>query len=97
MPVPQVFVNGAMCTVGEVFEKSPAATAGLQRGDVLVCLGGTDGAGYKTVAESIVPLVQEGRTLQATVLRVGCGPLELALTPSRWEGKGLLGCLLHNV
>jgi hypothetical protein len=37
--------HGAVCVVGEVHAKSPAATAGLQPGDVVVELGGQTGQG----------------------------------------------------
>lgn len=39
-----VFQHGAICTVGEVFPRSPAATAGLAEDDVIVKIGTLDGA-----------------------------------------------------
>lgn len=98
-----VFQHGAICTVGEVFPRSPAATAGLAEDDVIVKLDTLDGARNRIaggepfidIATSVVPLIQEGKTIEAIVLRsVADGPLLIELTPQQWEGGGLLGCRL---
>ena len=38
-----VFQHGAICTVGEVFPRSPASAAGLAEDDVIVKIGTLDG------------------------------------------------------
>ena len=46
---------------------------------------------------SILPRINDGETLMVHVLRSASIPLELELTPSRWQGSGLLGCLLSRL
>jgi len=98
-----VYQHGAICTVGEVFPRSPASTAGLAEDDVIVQLGTLDGgrdrveggAAFVGIVESVVPLIVEGKTIEAIVLRsTADGPLLIELTPQQWEGGGLLGCRL---
>lgn len=102
--------HGAVCVVGEVFENSPAAKAGLAQGDIIVKLDGQTGKDYVGITETLVPLIQEGKLLSATVLRrpgvrpIGKttakdpkgGEILLELTPAKWDGGGLLGCRLHE-
>lgn len=92
-----MFQNGVICRVGAVFDGSPAAVAGLQENDNIVVLGLLDGKMYKSVGESIVPLISSsiGTPVIATVLRNSAdGPLTLTLVPRKWSGGGVLGCKL---
>ena len=79
--------------------------SGLAQGDIIVKLGEQAGKGYVSITETLVPLIQEGKVLRATVLRrpgvipIGkvsakSGEILLELTPAKWEGGGLLGCRL---
>lgn len=86
--------------IDEVFEGSPAETAGLQNGDEVLDFGGvnctfadSEGRGYlpaigKVVSQSI------GRPISVTVLRDKRASIELELKPQTWSGRGLLGCHL---
>ena len=118
------------CTVGMVYKNSPAAKAGLLKGDVVLQWvmfqkGRTlmqrfgfqpsmqDGFGeaffasceYLDVAKSISPLVRVSigmphdlivrRKAEAGEESIdGFVCLKLRLTPERWSGQGLLGCIL---
>ena len=89
----------SMCTVGTVYQSSPANRAGLQTGDSIVAFGPVQAAEYKGVSESIVPLVKASvnRPIDVVVVRLGDGQVKhmaLTLTPQQWSGAGLLGCIL---
>ena len=113
------------CLVGEVYKGSPARTAGLTCGDIILAFGALqcgrtladrygyqpDYSGnnmddmimasvYKNVTESIAPLVRNslGKPIDVVVRRTTAGGgeehVQLVLTPERWQGSGLLGCVL---
>mmetsp|Transcript_47345 Transcript_47345/g.153854 ORF Transcript_47345/g.153854 Transcript_47345/m.153854 type:complete len:431 (-) Transcript_47345:154-1446(-) len=97
---PQLKDARSMCTVGNVYPGSPAATAGLRTGDSIIAFGPLLHAGFRGVSESIVPAVKAsvGRPIDVVVVRMGEGAqvqqLALTLTPQTWSGGGLLGCIL---
>ena len=94
-----IFAGGAMCKVGTVFVGSPAEAAGLVQDDVLVLLGAAgSGRNYVDVATSVVPEIHEGVPVVATILRsTAPAPVSITLTPGRWGGGGLLGCVLKEM
>jgi len=93
--------NGkSMCTVGTVYASSPAAKAGLLTGDSVVAFGPLQHDEYKGVSESIVPIVKGsiGKPIDVVVVRINdkgeVMHAKLQLTPQKWNGAGLLGCIL---
>ena len=85
----------APCTAG-----SPAAKAGLLTGDSVIAFGPVQHEDYKGVSESIVPVVKTkvGKPIDVVVVRIAEGgqvqQVALCLTPQKWSGAGLLGCIL---
>ena len=94
--------NGkSMCTVGTVYAGSPAAKAGLLTGDSVIAFGPVQHEDYKGVSESVVPIVKGsvGKAIDVVVVRIGADngqvqQVSLCLTPQKWSGAGLLGCIL---
>lgn len=90
----------SMCTVGTVYLNSPAQTTGLRSGDSVVAFGPCQFADFKSVTESIVPIVKAsvGKPIDVVVVRMGedhsVHQVALTLTPKSWSGAGLLGCIL---
>jgi len=90
-----------LCTVGTVYPQSPAAQAGLRTGDSVVAFGPVQHEEYKGVSESIVPVVKAsvGKPIDVVVVRIDdtssqVQQAQLTLTPQKWSGAGLLGCIL---
>ena len=88
-----------MATVREVTAGSPAASAGLLRGDEILQWGGTlQGASrFQEIAGFIQQ--HENQTVKVLVRRRnnsnnnnGAQVQQLELRPSVWAGRGLLGC-----
>lgn len=83
-------------------EGSPAATAGLSVGDLVLRFGGVDISHPKGLG-GVVDVVREkeGQEVPVTVLRSGGGEgaeggarngvVDLTLVPKTWSGRGLLG------
>lgn len=73
---------------------SPAATAGLEVGDLVLRFGGVDISHPKGLG-GVVDVVREkeGQEVPVTVLRGGerDGVKDLTLVPKTWGGRGLLG------
>lgn len=84
--------------VNTVAPNSPAATAGLQQGDLIRNFGwvnSTNHDGLRKVAECVQG--HEGRNVLVKVSRMSAAPsareMDLTLVPRRdWGGRGLLGC-----
>lgn len=81
----------------QVSEGSPAATAGLEIGDLVLRFGGVDISHPKGLG-GVVDVVREkeGQQVPVTVLRGGGeggsnGVKNLTLVPKTWDGRGLLG------
>ena len=91
----------SMCTVGNVYGESPAAKAGLRAGDSIIAFGPLQHHKFKSVTESIVPIVKEsvGKEIDVVVIRLDesskVHQLALTLVPQAWSGGGLLGCILR--
>ena len=82
-------------TVNSVANDSPAATAGLLAGDLVVSFGGVNrtncGEGLAEVGALVAARV--GAPIEVLVDRAGTRRV-LSLTPQVWSGRGLLGCHL---
>lgn len=79
----------------QVSEGSPAATAGLTVGDLVLRFGNVDISHPKGLA-GVVDVVREkeGQEVPVTVRRCeggGEGVKELTLVPKAWGGRGFLG------
>ncbi|KAJ4421605.1 putative 26S proteasome regulatory subunit [Gnomoniopsis sp. IMI 355080] len=84
--------------VNTVAPNSPAATAGLQQGDLIRNFGWVNSTNHDSLRK-VAECVQgnEGRNVLVKVSRISAAPsareLDLTLVPRRdWGGRGLLGC-----
>ncbi|KAG8514958.1 26S proteasome non-ATPase regulatory subunit 9 [Galemys pyrenaicus] len=84
---PQPFAKVSSISAG-----SPASDAGLQVDDEIVEFGSVNTQNFQAL-QNIGSVVQhsEGKPLNVTVIRRG-ERHQLRLVPTRWAGKGLLGC-----
>lgn len=78
--------------VSSISPGSPASEAGLQVDDEIVEFGSVNTQNFQSL-QNIGSVVQhsEGKPLNVTVIRGG-ERHQLRLAPTRWAGKGLLGC-----
>ena len=91
----------SMCVVGTVYATSPADQAGLRTSDSIIAFGPVQHDEYKGVSESIVPVVKAnvGKPIDVVIVRIDESSAQvqqrsLTLTPQKWSGAGLLGCIL---
>lgn len=82
----------AFAKVNSISPGSPASIAGLQVDDEIVEFGSVNTQNFQSL-QNIGTVVQhsEGKPLNVTVIRRG-EKHRLRLVPTRWAGKGLLGC-----
>ncbi|XP_062943016.1 26S proteasome non-ATPase regulatory subunit 9 isoform X1 [Cynocephalus volans] len=82
----------AFAKVNSISPGSPASIAGLQVDDEIVEFGSVNTHNFQSL-QNIGGVVQhsEGKPLNVTVIRRG-EKYQLRLVPTRWAGKGLLGC-----
>ncbi|XP_036304821.1 26S proteasome non-ATPase regulatory subunit 9 [Pipistrellus kuhlii] len=82
----------AFAKVNSISPGSPASIAGLQVDDEIVEFGSVNTQNFQSL-QNIGTVVQhsEGKPLNVTVIRRG-ETHRLRLVPTRWAGKGLLGC-----
>ncbi|XP_040106685.1 26S proteasome non-ATPase regulatory subunit 9 [Oryx dammah] len=82
----------AFAKVNSVSPGSPASIAGLQVDDEILEFGSVNTQNFQSL-QNIGSVVQhsEGKPLNVTVMRRG-EKHQLRLVPTRWAGKGLLGC-----
>ena len=79
---------------------SGGRSAGLRTGDSLVAFGAVQHATFESVTASVVPVVKArvGREIDCVVVRLDeaakVHQIALTLIPQKWEGSGLLGCIL---
>uniref|UniRef100_A0A8C3WZG6 26S proteasome non-ATPase regulatory subunit 9 n=1 Tax=Catagonus wagneri TaxID=51154 RepID=A0A8C3WZG6_9CETA len=87
LSLPQAFAK-----VNSISPGSPASIAGLQVDDEIVEFGSVNTQNFQSL-QNIGSVVQhsEGKPLNVTVIRRG-EKHQLRLVPTRWAGKGLLGC-----
>jgi len=93
--------DDAFYLVNNVFEGSPANTAGLLIGDKILRFGsvvrkGANRAGVGPLLQQVVAS-SVGSPIEVIVYRNGIGVVGLRLTPKSWEGRGLLGCGLGEI
>ena len=87
----------AFFLVDQVFEDSPAQSAGLRIGDKVVQFGSIVKSNNSKDAMRAVVSNSVGRGVRVVVYRVGEGMVTLQLIPQRWSGQGLLGCHLADI
>ncbi|KAM9622384.1 26S proteasome non-ATPase regulatory subunit 9 [Trichechus inunguis] len=82
----------AFAKVNSISPGSPASLAGLQVDDEIVEFGSVNAQNFQSL-QNVGSVVQhsEGKPLNVTVIRRG-ERQQLRLVPTRWAGKGLLGC-----
>ncbi|DAA20612.1 26S proteasome non-ATPase regulatory subunit 9 [Bos indicus] len=82
----------AFAKVNSISPGSPASIAGLQVDDEILEFGSVNTQNFQSL-QNIGSVVQhsEGKPLNVTVMRRG-EKHQLRLVPTRWAGKGLLGC-----
>ncbi|CBQ72760.1 related to 26S proteasome non-ATPase regulatory subunit 9 [Sporisorium reilianum SRZ2] len=92
---PKVQESKPFAKVNSVAEASPAQTAGLIQGDLIVKFGSVTADEPKGLAALAAPgVVVDGTSIQLLVDRQGQA-VNLTLTPrAGWGGRGLLGCHL---
>ncbi|KAG7695897.1 hypothetical protein KL933_002517 [Ogataea haglerorum] len=78
-----------------VAQDSPAHTAGLRAGDLLLSFGRINATNHNNL-KALVGAVAENVPVEVLVLRNNT-PTQLTLVPARWAGQGLLGCKLDVV
>lgn len=85
----------AFAIVDKIYSGSPAESAGLRVGDVVLRFGSlsTENSTPTQCFQSLPATIEVGSSLEVCVLRDG-EPLTLHLSPKTWGGKGLLGCHL---
>ena len=87
-------VSLPFAVVDEIAEASPAAEDGLQLGDRIVKFGNVE------AGDNLLPrLTSEAQTnhgcpILVIVMRQGA-LINLTMTPRTWQGRGLLGYVLH--
>jgi len=84
--------NTPFLTVDSVTGGSPAADAGLRKGDEIIQFGSICEPNFKALNQ-ISELVQNSvnKPIRLTILREGHAE-HFSLIPKRWSGPGLLGC-----
>ena len=95
--VPALSPLDAFFLVDQVFEDSPAQSAGLRIGDRVLSFGSVTRRSYTKDAMRAVVANSVGRGIRVDVYRVGEGLKTLTLVPQQWAGQGLLGCHLTDV
>ncbi|KAG7892114.1 hypothetical protein KL905_003554 [Ogataea polymorpha] len=82
-------------SVAFVAQDSPAHTAGLRAGDLLLSFGRINATNHNNL-KALVGAVAENVPVEVVVLRNNT-PTQLTLVPAKWAGQGLLGCRLDVV
>lgn len=77
--------------VDEIADASPAAEDGLQLGDQIVKFGNVEAGENLLQRLASEAQTNQGCAIPVVVLRQGA-PINLAVTPRTWQGRGLLGC-----
>ena len=95
-PPPALSPLDAFFLVDQVFEDSPAQSAGLHIGDKVLQFGSVTKDNNSKDAMRGVVSNSVGRGVRVVVYRVGDGLVTLQLIPQRWSGQGLLGCHLAD-
>jgi len=75
---------------------SPAETAGLKAGDLVVAFGSVDSQNFTGNLKSVGEVVEHSlnQNVRVQVLRNSKGLVTLTLKPQKWSGRGHLGCLI---
>lgn len=94
-PIPFAIVN-------EVANNSPASSAGLKEGDLIVKFGTATYANHrqlKAIAELVPLAAADNQGIPLVILRrkdrngsVDQVPISLKILPRPWSGRGLIGC-----
>lgn len=87
-------VSLPFAVVDEIAEASPAAEDGLQLGDRIVKFGNVEAGDNLLPRLASEAQTSHGRPIPVIVMRQGA-LLNLTMTPRTWQGRGLLGYVLH--
>ncbi|KAK5830207.1 hypothetical protein PVK06_014001 [Gossypium arboreum] len=80
--------------VDEIADASPAAEDGLQLGDQIVKFGNVKAGDSLLQRLASEAQANQGHPVPVIIMRQGA-LLNLSLTPRTWQGRGLLGLILH--
>eukprot|EP00035_Acanthoeca_spectabilis_P016218 m.328031 g.328031 ORF g.328031 m.328031 type:complete len:197 (+) comp16499_c0_seq1:274-864(+) len=90
-------VREKFAVIGDVNPASPAAAAGLRRGDEILLFGDIDAATFDGLASlGNVTRTSVGKPVRVMIARDGSTKL-LRLVPQEWGGTGLLGCRVDPI
>ena len=94
VPEPQLpELPDAFAKIDSVAGGSPAETAGIKSGDLVVIFGSVDAKNFKGNLKTIGDVVEHSVNQNVRVQVIRNGKLvTLTLKPQRWSGRGLLGC-----
>ena len=83
-------VGDPFAAIDEITPESPAASDGLQLGDLVVQFGSVAKGGDLLSRLSYEAQSNVGKPVPVAIMRHG-SPLTLTVTPRQWQGRGLLG------
>lgn len=88
-------VSLPFAVVDEIAEASPAAEDGLQLGDRIVKFGNVEAGDNLLPRLASEAQTNHGHAIPVIVMRQGA-LINLTMTPRTWQGRGLLGYVLHS-
>ena len=93
--------------IDQVFSNSPASTAGIQEGDILIQFGpihSKNHDNFSAIAKLVPQIAGENKSVSIKVRRKkemqmgeDSDVIDLELWPQVWEGRGLLGCHISKM
>jgi 26S proteasome non-ATPase regulatory subunit 9 len=86
-----------MAKLDEILPSSPAATAGIADGDLLLKFGDITSSTEQFMSAIVQLVGQRVNQEIGIVVQRGAQTVALTLTPKPWGGRGLLGCHLSSI
>ncbi|KAF5749513.1 26S proteasome non-ATPase regulatory subunit 9 [Tripterygium wilfordii] len=88
-----VIASIPFAVIDGIADASPAAVDGLQLGDQIIKFGNVDYQPGENFLQMLASETQsnQGQAIPVVAIRQGA-PINLAVTPRTWQGRGLLGC-----